>query len=230
MPPDNSSPYGQGASGIKRARLQTGMAALGLNCGADQLDSLLHYLNMLERWNKAYNLTAIRDPLQMIDLHFLDSLAVLPHIEQSANIIDVGTGPGLPGIPLSIMCPDKSFTLLDSNGKKTRFLFQAINELGLANVAEVNARVEEFQPAKPYDTVLSRAFSAIPDMLVNCSHLLATQGQFMAMKGKIPESELSQLDKNYKVSDLCRLVIPGVEGERHLVKIIKTNRSPGLNL
>ena len=136
----------------------------------------------------------------------------------------------MPGIPLAIMCPDKTFTLLDSNGKKTRFLFQAISELKLANVVEVNARVEEFQPQKLFDTVLSRAFSSIPDMLANCSHLISELGDFMAMKGKIPESELSQLDKNYKVSDLCRLVVPGVEGERHLIKINKTNRSPGLNL
>lgn len=230
MPPDNHSLYGQGALGVKRTRLQTGMDNLGLSYNANQLDSLLNYLAMLERWNKAYNLTAIRDPLQMIDLHFLDSLAVIPHIIESINIIDVGTGPGLPGIPLAIMCPDKRFTLLDSNGKKTRFLFQAINELSLANVIEINSRVEAFQPPERFDTVLSRAFSAIPTMLTNCSHLLADKGSFMAMKGKIPESELSQLDKNYKVSDLCRLDIPGVDGERHLIKIVETDRSPGLNL
>ena len=206
------------------------MDSLGTDFAPGQLDSLLHYLDLLERWNKAYNLTAIRDPLQMIDLHFLDSLAVLPYIADSVDIIDVGTGPGLPGIPLAIMCPYKTFTLLDSNGKKTRFLFQVINELGLANVTEINARVEEFQPPELYDTVLSRAFSSIPDMLMNCCHLLSDQGQFMAMKGKIPESELSQLHKKYKVSDLCRLVVPGVEGERHLIKISQTNRSPGLNL
>jgi 16S rRNA (guanine527-N7)-methyltransferase len=230
MPPDNHSLYGQSLKNTKRTRLQAGIHSLDIACSPSQVDSLLVYLDMLERWNKAYNLTAIRDPLQMIDLHLLDSLAILPFIDNSSHIIDVGTGPGLPGIPLSIICPDKTFTLLDSNGKKTRFLFQAINELGLANVTEVNARVEEFQPTKPFDTVLSRAFSSIPDMLVNCSHLISDQGQFMAMKGKIPESELSQLDKNYKVSDLCRLVVPGVEGERHLVKITKTNRSPDLNL
>jgi len=230
MPPDNHSLYGQGANNAKRTKLQAGMDSLGTDFAPEQLDSLLHYLDLLERWNKAYNLTAIRDPLQMIDLHFLDSLAVLPYIADSVDIIDVGTGTGLPGIPLAIMCPDKAFTLLDSNGKKTRFLFQVINELSLANVTEINARVEEFQPPELYDTVLSRAFSSIPDMLMNCCHLLSDQGQFMAMKGKIPESELSQLDKNYKVSDLCRLVVPGVEGERHLIKISQTNRSPGLNL
>ena len=230
MPPDNRSLYGKGLKTAKRQRLQAGIDDLGIESSPQQVDSLLLHLEMLERWNKAYNLTAIRDPLQMIDLHLLDSLAVLPFIDKSINIIDVGTGPGLPGIPLAIMCPDKTFTLLDSNGKKTRFLFQAISELKLANVVEVNARVEEFQPQKLFDTVLSRAFSSIPDMLANCSHLISELGDFMAMKGKIPESELSQLDKNYKVSDLCRLVVPGVEGERHLIKINKTNRSPGLNL
>jgi 16S rRNA (guanine527-N7)-methyltransferase len=229
MPHNDNSPYGKGLNGIKRAKLQTGIDSLAIEYNADQLDKLLLYLNMLERWNKAYNLTAVRDPMEMIDLHLLDSLAVLPFINKSTDIIDVGTGAGLPGIPLAIMSPDKAFTLLDSNGKKTRFLFQAINELDLTNVVEVNARVERFQPEKPFDTVLSRAFSSIPDMLKNCSHLTTETGDFMAMKGKNPESELSQLDKNYKVSDLCRLKVPGVEGERHLIKINKTNRSPSLN-
>ena len=221
--------HGTDATAIKRARLQAGIDRLGISCTIQQLDKLLQYVDMLERWNKAYNLTAVRDPIQMIDLHILDSLVVLSHIDQSQDIIDVGTGPGLPGIPLAIMSPDKNFTLLDSNGKKTRFLFQVINDLGLDNAVEVNARVEAFESDGKFDTVLSRAFSSIPDMLKNCGHLTSETGSFMAMKGKNPESELSQLDKNYKVSDLCRLDVPGVDGERHLIKIIKTNRSPSSN-
>ena len=226
---DKQRPYGTDAAAIQRARLQAGIDRLGITCTIQQLDKLLQYVDMLERWNKAFNLTAVRNPIQMIDLHILDSLVVLSHIDQSQNIIDVGTGPGLPGIPLAIMSPEKKFTLLDSNGKKTRFLFQVINDLGLDNAVEVNGRVEGFEPDYKFDTVLSRAFSSIPDMLKNCAHLISTKGSFMAMKGKNPESELSQLDKNYKVSDLCRLNVPGVDGERHLIKIIKTNHSPSSN-
>jgi 16S rRNA (guanine527-N7)-methyltransferase len=155
----------------------------------------------------------------MIPLHLLDSLSLLPHIKSCEKIIDVGTGPGLPGIPLAIMNPHKSFTLLDSNGKKTRFLFQVIAELKLDNVTEVNKRVEQYQPASTFDTVLSRAFSSIPDMLNNCRHLASHDTCFMAMKGKNPETELSQLKKDYMVSDLCRLEVPGVVGERHLINI-----------
>jgi 16S rRNA (guanine527-N7)-methyltransferase len=205
----------------KRQKLESGLNSLGIQWDSNQLELLLEYLAMLERWNKTYNLTAVRDPFEMINLHLLDSLAVAPHIAEYENIIDVGTGPGLPGIPLAIMYPQKAFTLLDSNGKKTRFLFQVISQLRLPNVAEVNQRVELHQPAALYDTVLSRAFSSIPDMLENCNHLAAEDACFMAMKGKNPQTELSELEKGYMVSDKCRLNVPGVVGERHLIKIIK---------
>ena len=184
-----------------------------------QVTLLMHYLAMLDRWNKTYNLTSIREPLEMINLHLLDSLSVHHHLNKALNIIDVGTGPGLPGIPLAIMNPDKNFTLLDSNGKKTRFLFAVINELVLSNVIEVNQRVESYHPDQTFDTILTRAFSSIPEMLENCSHFASDQSCFMAMKGKNPESELSLVKKGYMVSDLCRLEVPGVEGERHLIKI-----------
>ena len=203
----------------KRAKLQAGIDTLGIACTTEQLDLLLAYLNMLERWNKAYNLTAIRDPMQMINLHPLDSLALQSYIVDKKNLIDIGTGPGLPGIPLAIMNPDKHFTLLDSAGKKTRFLFQVRTELGLSNVLEVNKRAEAFVPEKRYDTVLSRAFSSLPDMLKTCQHLVTDSGCFIAMKGRLPESELSEIPKDYKVSDLCRLDIPNVDGERHLITI-----------
>ncbi|MBT5388343.1 MAG: 16S rRNA (guanine(527)-N(7))-methyltransferase RsmG [Porticoccaceae bacterium] len=228
MQPNSDSPYGKGSTSAKKSKLQHGIKLLGIECTADQVDKLLVYLEMLEHWNKAYNLTAIRDPMQMIDLHLLDSLAILKYIEKSEAVIDVGTGPGLPGIPLAIMNPKKSFTLLDSNGKKTRFLFQVIAELGLDNVQEVNSRVELFTPEVLFDTVLSRAFSSIPDMLHNCDHLIFASGCFMAMKGKNPQSELSKIEKAYKVDELHRLDVPGVDGERHLVKIIKKMQSPSL--
>jgi 16S rRNA (guanine527-N7)-methyltransferase len=180
---------------------------------------------MLQRWNKAYNLTAIREPIQMVRLHLLDSLAIHPYIQGVKNIIDVGTGPGLPGIPLAILNPDINFTLLDSNGKKTRFLFQAINDLSLANAKEINHRVEKYQSEQSFDIVISRAFSSISDMLAQCDHLVSDSGCFLAMKGKKPDSELSQITKDYKVVDLSQINVPQVDSERHLIKIIKTGVS-----
>ena len=205
--------------------LELGIQTLGLNCSANQQQQLLTYLEMLQRWNKAYNLTAIREPIQMVRLHLLDSLAIHPYIQGVKNIIDVGTGPGLPGIPLAILNTDINFTLLDSNGKKTRFLFQAINDLSLANAKEVNQRVEKYQSKSSFDIVVSRAFSSIPDMLNQCDHLVSKSGCFLAMKGKKPDSELSQITKNYKVVDLSQVNVPKIDSERHLIKIIKTDDS-----
>ena len=205
--------------------LELGIKTLGLSCSSQQLEQLLAYLEMLQRWNKAYNLTAIREPIQMVRLHLLDSLAIHPYVQGVKHIIDVGTGPGLPGIPLAILNPDINFTLLDSNGKKTRFLFQAINDLSLANAKEINHRVEKYQPEQSFDIVLSRAFSSISDMLTQCDHLVSDSGCFLAMKGKKPDSELSQITKDYKVVDLSQINVPQVDSERHLIKIIKTGDS-----
>ena len=205
--------------------LELGIKTLGLNCSTHQVKQLLAYLEMLQRWNKAYNLTAIREPIQMVRLHLLDSLAVHPFIKGVKDIIDVGTGPGLPGIPLAILNPDINFTLLDSNGKKTRFLFQAINDLSLANAREINQRVEKYQPEQLFDIVLSRAFSSISDMLTQCNHLVSDSGCFLAMKGKKTDSELSQIPKDYKVVDLSQINVPQVDSERHLIKITKTGVS-----
>ena len=169
------------AQGQYRQLLAEGIAALNIDCSPKQLELLMQYLNLLVRWNKTYNLTAIREPIAMIGLHLLDSLAVHSHITDKKRLIDVGTGPGLPGIPLAIMNPDKHFSLLDSAGKKTRFLFQVRTELGLENVIEINMRAEAHEPLEHYDTVLSRAFSSLSDMLDTCEHLLTTQGCFMAL-------------------------------------------------
>ena len=202
--------------------LETGLRELNLNCSSLQLEKLLKYLELLQRWNKAFNLTAIRDPLQMVRLHLLDSLAIHPYVQGLKSIIDVGTGPGLPGIPLAILNPEINFTLLDSNGKKTRFLFQAINELKLTNASEINHRVEVYQPNQLFDAVISRAFSSISDMLNQCDHLVSDQGCFLAMKGKKPDSELSQMSKAYKVIEVSEVNVPLIDSERHLIKIIKT--------
>ena len=198
--------------------LEAGMQQMEVEYSSEQRDMLLAYLQLLMTWNKAYNLTAIRDPGEMIRLHLLDSLAVLSHIS-GKRLIDVGTGAGLPGIPLAIMCPERDFTLLDSNGKKTRFLFQARCDLGLSNLKEINSRVENHQPEVPYDAVLSRAFTSVADMVKKCSHLLSPEGLFLAMKGKFPQSELSEVGKDYKVNASHTLQVPGVDGERHLIVI-----------
>ena len=198
--------------------LEAGMRAMTINYSPEQRDQLLAYLQLLMTWNRAYNLTAIRDPSDMVKLHLLDSLAMLPHLS-GQRVIDVGTGAGLPGIPLAIMCPDRHFTLLDSNGKKTRFFFHSRCDLGLANLVEIQSRVELHRPAASYDAVLSRAFTSVADMVEKCSHLLSAEGVFLAMKGKFPQSELSEVGKDYKVEASHTLQVPGVEGERHLIVI-----------
>jgi len=202
-------------------KLRTGLDELDIQLSDEQIENLLKYVAELHRWNKAYNLTAIRDPEQMLYLHLLDSLAIIPFL-QGDNFADIGTGPGIPGIPLAIACPTKKFQLIDSNGKKMRFVFQTCLKLGLDNVQEKQTRVEQFEPISGgYDGVISRAFTSVPDMLVKCDHLVAENGFFYAMKGKVPEDELSNLEKNYKVVACHELDVPGVDGKRHLINIAK---------
>ncbi|HEY0635260.1 MAG TPA: 16S rRNA (guanine(527)-N(7))-methyltransferase RsmG, partial [Gammaproteobacteria bacterium] len=171
-----------------RERLDSGCAALGLQMPPESIDRLLDYIALLTKWNQAYNLTAVRDPGEMVTRHLLDSLAVAPHLT-GTRIIDVGTGAGLPGIPLAILFPDRHFVLLDSNGKKTRFLVQAKASLGLDNVTVVHSRVEEYRPLEPFDTVIARAFAALTEIVSLCEHLIATGGEVLAMKGSATEAE-----------------------------------------
>lgn len=198
--------------------LKLGASQMGIDLSERQTDDLLAYLLLFHKWNKAYNLSAVRDIEQMLPRHILDSLSVVPYIDAD-NYIDVGTGGGLPGIPLAIMFPEKRFTLLDSNGKKSRFQFQALTELKLENVTVHNGRVEKFQPPELFDGVISRAFASLKDMTDGCHHLLKAGGRFLAMKGIYPEDELSDLAKNYKVSASYPLQVPNEEGERHLLII-----------
>lgn len=198
-----------------RGKLLSGLQELALPADAGQIEALLHFLELMEKWNRVYNLTAIRDRQAMLSLHLLDSLAVLPHL-QGPGIIDVGTGAGLPGIPLAICAPHMSFQLLDSNAKKTRFVQQVILELKLQNVTVCHQRVEEFRPEKKYQSIITRAFASLPDMLALTRHLLAEQGILLAMKGRLPEQECSGIDAQV---DVIPLRVPGVDAERCLIRV-----------
>ena len=203
-----------------RQQIARGAAAMQIALSDEQLNALLSYLELLNKWNQAYNLTAIREPERMVNLHMLDSLAVHPFVQEASNIIDVGTGPGLPGIVLAIMNPHKSFTLLDSNGKKTRFLFQARTALNLSNVTIVNDRVEAYHPQKPFDMIVSRAFASLADMTGWCHHLRAENGCFLAMKGQYPVDEIKAIEDEYQVVASDAIDVPGVDGERHLLRLM----------
>lgn len=201
------------------ALLKSGLKRQGLELSDDKIQLLLDYHALLVKWNKAYNLTAVRDPAEMISRHLLDSLSIIPHIT-GERILDVGTGPGLPGIPMSICFPEKDFTLLDSNGKKTRFLTQSKIELKLTNMTPVQSRIESFE-APLFDAITSRAFATLKDMVDGSIHLLKEDGFFYAMKGIYPQGEIDELDERVSVVDCFALHVPGEEGERHLVKIRK---------
>jgi 16S rRNA (guanine527-N7)-methyltransferase len=181
-------------------------------------DQLIDYLDLLQQWNQVFNLTAIRDPHEMVWLHILDSLAIRAYLHGD-RIIDVGTGAGLPGIPLALTCPDKQFVLLDSNHKKTRFLNQVVYELGLKNVTVVHSRCESFAPEHCFDSIVTRAFATIESMLTATQHVLCEQGQFLAMKGLYPEAEIKAIPEKFTLLAAHRLDINGLDAERHLICI-----------
>ncbi|EDJ0432659.1 16S rRNA (guanine(527)-N(7))-methyltransferase RsmG [Salmonella enterica] len=194
----------------------------GISLTDHQKNHLVAYVGMLDKWNKAYNLTSIRDPAEMIVRHILDSIVVAPYL-QGQRFIDVGTGPGLPGIPLAIVLPDAHFTLLDSLGKRVRFLRQVQHELKLENITPVQSRVEAYPSEPPFDGVISRAFASLSDMVSWCRHLPGDKGRFYALKGQLPEDEIASLPNNFSVESVEKLRVPQLEGERHLV-IIKSNK------
>lgn len=190
-----------------------------------QIDQLIQYVELLNKWNKAYNLTSVRDPSEMLIKHILDSLVVGQHIEGD-KLIDVGTGPGLPGIPLAILFPEKHFTLLDSLGKRITFLRQVVFQLKLDNVSPLLSRVENHQPDQSYDGVLSRAFASLQDMVTWCHHLISPEtGRFFALKGQFPQEELTQLPEDVILVKSDQLVVPKLEGERHLIALKKVNNN-----
>ena len=200
----------------REQQLAEGMKALGLDLPADVQERLLTYAAFLEKWNRTYSLTALRDPKLAVSHHLLDSLAIMPYVSAS-TLLDVGSGGGQPGIPLAIARPDLAVTLLDSNGKKTAFLQQAVIELGLKNVQVVTARVEEFKPVAPFAAITSRAFAELADFVGLTRHLLAPGGEWLAMKGQRPVAEMNKLPAGVSVTAVHRLLVPGVDGERHLV-------------
>jgi len=206
-----------------RNLIDKGSHSLSLDLTPKQLDILVSYIEQLVRWNKAYNLTAIRDPLDMIKLHVLDSLAIIAPLSRihGHRFIDIGTGAGLPGIILAIVCPHLTIHLLDTNGKKTRFLTQFKHLHQLNNVEVFNQRCEGYFPEETYDIVLSRAFASITDMLKGCLHLVNNDGVFVAMKGTYPQQELDAMPENYCLINCEILELPGVEAERHLLTIKK---------
>ncbi|ASD68831.1 MULTISPECIES: 16S rRNA (guanine(527)-N(7))-methyltransferase RsmG [Pseudoalteromonas] len=196
------------------------LADTSIELSEQQKQQLVEYVQLLDKWNKAYNLTSVRDPKEMMVKHIMDSLVVAPHLTGS-NYIDVGTGPGLPGMVLAIARPDINFVLLDSLGKRVRFLMQVKHGLGIENVTPVQSRVEEYQPSVKLDGVLSRAFASLQDMIQWCSHLIDNQGVFLALKGQYPADELEQLPNGVSLSQDISLVVPKLEGERHLIILSK---------
>ena len=196
-----------------RDKLIQGLEVLGLAVSEVQREQLLGFIQLIAKWNKAYNLTAVRDPLEMVSLHLLDSLAILPYVKPP-RVADIGTGAGLPGIPLAICMPECHFTLVDSNSKKTRFVRQAVFELKLKNVEVVHGRAEMINPELLFSTVTSRAFASMQDILQWTGHLLADDGMLLAMKGQIPQQELAQLNSDYNI---IPLKVPGIEAERCLI-------------
>ena len=199
--------------------LVAGIATLGLTLGARQREQLAAYLALLAKWNKTYNLTAIREPQRMVTHHLLDALAVVPHLPATAGLrmLDVGSGGGVPGIPLAIARPDMHVVMVDSNHKKAAFLMQAAIELKLSNVESHAVRVEDFAPTAPFDIVISRAFSDLAAFATVAAGQLAPSGKMFAMKGVHPDEELALLPPEFEVLATPALKVPGLDASRHLI-------------
>jgi len=204
-----------------RRQLSEGLADMGLTLDEPTQARLLAFLALLNKWNGAYNLTAVRDPEQMVSRQLLDSLSILPFVTTD-HLLDVGAGGGLPGIPLAVVRPDSRFTLLDSNSKKTRFLTQCVLELGLTNVEVIHGRAEQCRPEQPFQQISSRAFTALDNLVNWCGDLLANDGEFLAMKGQFPDDEVSALPESWQVAHQQSLSVPGFDGGRHLLIVRRT--------
>lgn len=205
-----------------QGQLRDGLATMGLELSDDRQEKLLVFLILLNKWNRAYNLTAVRDEREMVSRQLLDSLSILPWVT-AGHLLDVGAGGGLPGIPLAIALPEKRFTLLDSNGKKTRFLNQCVLELGLDNVEVVHGRAEAGGLEAPFAQISSRAFTSLANLVTWCGDTLADEGNFLAMKGQFPDDEVSELPLGWQLTSSCSLNVPGADGERHLLIISRAS-------
>jgi len=201
------------------AVLGEGIAAMGLDVSPAQQDKLMNYLALMFKWNAVYNLTSLRDPMQMVTHHLLDSLAAVPAFATAQNVLDVGSGGGLPGIVLAIVRPDMKVSMIDTVHKKTAFLTQVKAELGLANVTVYTARVEQLQVSDKFDVITSRAFADLSDFVNWSSHLLADGGRYIALKGVAPKDEQERLPAEWKVGKVEPLDVPRLGAERHLVFI-----------
>jgi len=201
-------------------QLRDGIQALGLDIDEAKQAKLLDYAVLLQKWNKTYNLTALRDPAQTVSHHLLDSLTLLPYIEHAQTMLDVGSGGGQPGIPTAICRPDLDITLLDANTKKTAFLQQAVIELGLKNVRVISGRVEAAADCRA-DVITSRAFAELADFVNWTAHLLKDGGRWVAMKGVYPEEEIAKLPDTVAVERVEALHVPGLDAERHMVVLKK---------
>lgn len=197
--------------------LAEGLRALGVDLDERRQRQLLDYLRLIDKWNQVHNLTAVRDPEQMVGLHLLDSLSLLPHLGTPQSLVDVGSGAGLPGVALAISRPVLPVTVLDSSHKKTAFLDQAKAELGLANLEVACSRVEQWRPGRQFSVVVSRAFAELADFVSLAGHLVEPGGRLLAMKGLFPYEEIARLPKTHRVDQVLRLRVPGVDAERHLV-------------
>lgn len=206
-------------------RLSQAATELGISLSSDQCKSMVDYVVLLNKWNKTYNLTAIRKPAAMLERHIIDSISIASYVDQFP-VLDVGTGPGLPGIPLAILNPEKKCVLLDSNIKKTRFITQAVITLGLKNVEVVHARIEEFEQKAAFPIVVSRAFTAANQFSRLCSPFLAEHGRLFAMKGTESKAEVEELDPSFSVTQTIKLNVPGCEAQRHLIIIEKSKKEP----
>ena len=202
-----------------RAQLEAGCAELGLDLSETQIRQLLDYLALLVKWNKVYNLTALRDPAQMLSKHLLDSLALIPYLD-AESLLDVGTGAGLPGIPVAICRPQMAVTLLDSNAKKTRFLQQVKAELKLSNVTIVHGRVEQVDLPK-FAIITARAFASVGDIIDLAGRHCDDAGKLILMKGVYPEQELQQAAPGFSLQAVYAINVPFCEGQRHLVTLIR---------
>ena len=204
---------------MSEAAIAQGASSMGIELPEGAARRMEQHLALVEKWNRVHNLTAVREASQMVVVHVLDSLTLLPHLGDAKRVVDVGTGAGFPGIPLAIARPGASFTLLDSSHKKCTFLEQVRAELGLTNVQVVCERVEQFRPAEPFDAVASRAFAELSDFVTQSQHLAAPGARFLAMKGVYPFEEIARVPSSHKVAQVVELLVPSLDAKRHLVML-----------